>query len=105
MTNFHYPLSRAKYDPNALDPINAYITEEYIQRQYKLYLSSHFARDERGKMHRTYRLHAVEPHTIDMALAYDIKCPNCRKNNLKQIGRCLNSYDLGLYKCPVCDKD
>ena len=105
MTNFHYPLHQNRTNPNSLEPINAYITEEYIQKQYKLYLSSHLTRDEHGDVHRSYRLHAVEPHSIDMALAYDIKCPNCRRNNLKQIGRCLNYHDLGLYKCPVCDKD
>lgn len=58
-----------------------------------------------GDVHRFYRLHAAQPHSIDMALAYNIKCPKCHTHLLKQVGRCLNYHDLGLYKCPVCDKD
>jgi len=101
----NYPLHPNKYDPRSLEPINAYITEEYIEKQYKLYLTTNYTRSDDGKVHRTYRLHAVDPHSIDMALAYDIKCPKCRSHLLKQVGRCLNYHDLGLYKCPVCDND
>ena len=32
----NYPLHQNKFNPNALEPINAYITEEYIEKQYKL---------------------------------------------------------------------
>ena len=32
----NYPLPQNKFNPNALEPINAYITEEYIEKQYKL---------------------------------------------------------------------
>ena len=32
-----------------------------------------------------------------------VNCPKCG-SRLKQIGRCLNAHDLGLYKCPACDK-
>ena len=46
-----------------------------------------------------------QPHNIEMALAYDIKCPRCKGNNLKQVGRCKDFYTLGLYDCPVCDRD
>ena len=46
----------------------------------------------------------MNPHTIEMALAYDIKCPCCGSNTLKQVGRCLDSHELGLYECPVCDR-
>ena len=101
----NYPLHQNKFNPNALEPINAYITEEYIEKQYKLYLTTHYTRNEDGNVLRAYRLHAVDPHSIDMALAYDIKCPKCRTHLLKQVGRCLNYHDLGLYKCPVCDND
>ena len=56
-------------------------------------------------MHHAYRLHAKKPHTVEMALQYDIKCPRCRVRDMKLVGRCLSSRDLGLYKCRVCDKD
>lgn len=101
----NYPLHPNKFNPNALEPVNCYISDEYIEKQYKLYLTSNLTRGDDGEIHRSYRLHAVDPHSIDMALAYDIKCPKCRSNLLKQVGRCLNYHDLGLYKCPVCDKD
>ena len=54
------------------------------------------ARMRMGQNHRFYRLHAMNPHTIEMALAYDIKCPCCSNNTLKQVGRCLDSHELGL---------
>ena len=43
-------------------------------------------------------------HTIEMALRYEINCPECNSGRLKQVGRCLNSHELGLYICPVCEK-
>ena len=46
----------------------------------------------------------INPHTIEMALQYEIHCPECNQGILKQVGRCLNSNELGLYVCPVCDK-
>nr|DAG54504.1 MAG TPA: terminase large subunit [Bacteriophage sp.] len=47
----------------------------------------------------------VRLHTIEDALAYDIKCPECgHRNTLRQIGRVLDMHNLGLYKCPCCDK-
>ena len=101
----NYPLHQNKFNPNALEPTSCYITEEYIEKQYKLYLTTHYTRSEDGNVHRTYRLHAVDPHSIEMSLVYDIKCPKCRTHLLKQVGRCLNYHDLGLYKCPVCNKD
>ena len=55
-------------------------------------------------MHKFYRLHAKQPHGIEDALAYDVKCPCCGRT-LKQIGRMLDCYDLGLYRCQVCDKN
>jgi predicted RNA-binding Zn-ribbon protein involved in translation (DUF1610 family) len=43
-------------------------------------------------------------HTEEMAFAYEIHCPKCG-NHLKQIGRQLTLNTLGLYKCPVCDRN
>ena len=55
-------------------------------------------------MKKFYRLHAKEPHTIEMALAYDIKCPACKKS-LKQVGRQITTTKLGLYTCPSCNRE
>ena len=71
---------------------------------FSLYLTEVFHRDEEGIVHKYYRLHARDPHSIEDALAYDIKCPECSGlNTLKQIGRFLNWNKLGVYKCPYCD--
>ncbi len=105
MTCSNYPLIPNKYDPKKLEGISNYYSEEYTQSRFKLYLTTEYTRDDYGDVRRFYRLHAVDPHSIDMALAYNIKCPKCRSHLLKQMGRCLNYHDLGLYKCPVCDKD
>lgn len=105
MTCSNYPLIPTKYDPKKLEDISNYYSEEYTQSRFKLYLTTEYTRDDYGDVRRFYRLHAVDPHSIDMALAYNIKCPKCHSHLLKQMGRCLNYHDLGLYKCPVCDKD
>ena len=49
-------------------------------------------------------LHAEQPHDMEMAFAYDIHCPNCHNGMLKQTARPLSYNELGLYRCPVCDK-
>lgn len=101
----NYPLRQNKFDWRSLTPEdNHYFTEEYIADHYDLYLTSEYTKDNEGEVHRYYRLHANHPHTIEMALAYDIKCPRCKGNVLKQVARCRNYYTLGLYECPVCDR-
>ena len=60
-------------------------------------------KDENGRMRRRYRLHSDKPLSIETALTYDIDCPHCGAR-LRQVGRCLNAHDLGLYACPACDK-
>jgi len=69
-----------------------------------LYLRDEIHKDDHGKLHKYYRLHAKQAHNIEMAFAYDIHCPNCKSSMLKQIGSSLNYNELGLYRCPVCDK-
>ena len=83
---------------------HSYYSEEYAQRMCSLYLTDELSRDETGKIKRTYRLHASSDHTEEMAFAYEIHCPKCG-NHLKQIGRQLTLNTLGLYKCPVCDRN
>lgn len=99
-----YPLRANKADWRSLRPQSTFYSEDYIRDHYDLYLTTEFVTDEHGETHSYYRLHATSPHSIEMALAYDIKCPKCDYHTLKQVGRCLNAYDLGLYECPTCNK-
>ena len=90
--------------PNYLTPMHTeWNTEEVFAGSYDLYLSDEYTRDEHLNVEHFYRLHAKYPHNIEMALAYDIKCPRCQ-GNLKQVVRCMDSHTLGLYQCPNCDK-
>ena len=99
------PLRQNKYNWRSLEPTrDEYLSDEYTKRYFDLYLKAVYTRNDYGFICRRYRLHANKPHTIEMALAYDITCPKCRENTLKQVGRCQDHYTLGLYECPVCDK-
>ena len=101
----NYQLGRFKKGSNILFPNHTLSSDEYAERMFSLYLSDEIHRDEDGNLHKYYRLHARAPHTIEDALAYDIKCPECgHRNTLRQIGRVLDMHNLGLYKCPCCDK-
>lgn len=76
-----FPLTKLNKEGTLLNASNAYYSEEYAQR-----------------------MHASNDHTEEMAFAYEIHCPKCG-NHLKQIGRQLTLNTLGLYKCPVCDRN
>ena len=97
-----YKLHKNKTN-NFLTASSGYYTEEYAQDMFDLYLQTELIRNEDGKVEKFYRLYAKEDHTQDMALAYDVQCPDCR-NKLKQVGRQLTFNKLGLYKCPHCGK-
>lgn len=97
-----FDLTAFKKSGKYMVPHETYYTDEYAESMCKLWLKDEIVKDERGDLHRYYRLHASQPHNIEMALEYDIQCPKCT-HALKQIGRCLNSHELGLYHCPVCD--
>ena len=99
-----FPLTKLNKEGTLLNASHSYYTEEYAQRMCSLYLTDELSRDETGKIKRTYRLHASNDHTEEMAFAYEIHCPKCG-NHLKQIGRQLTLNTLGLYKCPVCDRN
>ena len=101
-----YALRSTKYDWREMEPVtNSSMSEEYVSEHYDLYITSEVLYNkDTQKYYRRYRLHANRPHSIEMALAYDIKCPHCGTNNLKQIGRCQDHFTLGLYECPVCDR-
>ena len=40
-------------------------------------MTDELSRDETGKIKKTYRLHASNDHTEEMAFAYEIHCPKC----------------------------
>ncbi len=99
-----YRLSRNTKEGTVLHPQNTYYSDEYAQRMCNLYLKDEIVRAENGKMKKVYRLHAMHPHTADMAFAYEIGCPNCN-GMLKQVGRQMNMTELGLYTCPACNRE
>lgn len=88
---------------NYLTASSSFYSEEYAQRMCDLYLKEEFAKNEKGRVKKYYRLHAKHDHTQEMALAYDIQCPKC-SGRLKQIGRQLSFNELGLYTCPACNR-
>lgn len=99
----NYPLKTMNKEGTLLLPNNSFISDEYAEKMCDLFLRSSVEQDEQGKLHKYYRLHAKQAHNTEMALAYDILCPECRVGMLKQIGRQLSYNELGLYRCPVCD--
>lgn len=100
----NYPISKANKEGTLLRPKASYLSDEYVDRMCDFYLRDELQEDENGKIHKYYRLHAKQPHDLEMAFAYDIHCPNCLYGMLKQIRTLLNYNELGLYRCPVCDK-
>ena len=100
----NYPLKATSKGGTLLLPNNSYISDEYAEKTCDLFLRSSVEQDGQGKLHKYYRLYAKQAHNTEMALAYDIQCPECRVGMLKQIGRQLSYNELGLYRCPVCDR-
>ena len=99
-----YPLHATGENKTYLHPVSSYVTEEACRSQHDLWLRDDLEKDNcTGELYHRYRLCAKEPHSIEMALSYDIQCPKCG-GRLKQIGRNLNCCELGLYACPACDR-
>jgi len=82
---------------------SAFLTEEGMKHQSTHYLVDEWWDDENGKRRHYYRFKSTEPHTIEEALAYDLTCPKCH-HTMKQVGKSLDRYELGLYTCLDCDK-
>lgn len=100
----NYPLTAMNKEGTLLRSNNSYYSDEYAESMCDLFLRDCVVKDEQGKLHKYYRLHAKQAHNAEMALAYDIRCPECYSGMLKQIGRQISYNELGLYRCPVCDK-
>ena len=99
----NYPISIMNKEGTLLRPKGSYCSDEYVE-MCDLYLRDEIHEDDHGKLHKYYRLHAKQPHDMEMAFSYDIHCPDCHSGMLKQIARPLSYNELGLYRCPVCDK-
>lgn len=100
----NYLLSSNKKIKTLLTPINTLYSDEYADSVCTLHLRRELHKDEKGELTNYYRLRARNYHSIEDALSYDIHCPKCSNGMLKQVGRCLNGYELGLYTCPNCNK-
>ena len=98
-----YPLKNVKSSSTLKRSTHTFNTEEFIRRYNDLYITDELIYNNEGKLIRRYRLHAVKPHSMEDYLAYDIMCPKCSQL-LKVVGRPIDYNDLGLYRCPVCDK-
>ena len=86
-----------------MHPTGTMYTDEAAERELDLLLRSESIRPEYGRSFNDYQRIARNPHTVEMALAYDIECPECG-GRLRQVRRCLDSHRLGLYRCPECDR-
>lgn len=100
----NYPLKKMNKEGTLLRPQHSHYSDEYAESVCDLFLADCIVKDEQGKLHKHYRLRAKQAHSMEMAFAYDINCPDCKSGMLKQISRPLNYNELGLYRCPVCDK-
>lgn len=101
----NYPLHINKKTGTLLTPSNSMYSDECADSICKLHLRRELHKDKNGKLTNYYRLRARNYHSIEDALSYDIHCPKCSNGMLKQIGRCVNGYELGLYTCPNCNKE
>ncbi len=100
----NYPLfTPNKSNWRVLQPTSTFSSLEHTKETCDLYLTVEYVKNSKGESRRYYRLNANKPHTIEMALAYEIKCPKCGKL-MKQVGRCRDYHELGLYTCLDCDK-
>lgn len=99
----NYPIHKLNKEGTLLGTTTSFYSDEYADRMCDLHLRDQIVKDEKGCYHKYYRLHASKPHSIEMALQYEIHCPECSTGMLRQVGRCRSSHELGLYVCPVCD--
>lgn len=99
----NYPLIKLNKESTLFLPQNTSYSNEYAEQACDLHIRSEVHDEGHGLLKKYYRLHAKRPHNIEMALVYDIKCPDCG-HLLKQVGRCLNSHELGLYICQNCNR-
>lgn len=103
ITMANYPLIPQNEERTLFSCMNAGYSDEYASRVCDLYVSSEVHDMGHGKLQKFYRLHAKQPHSIEMALRYEIQCPKCY-HPMQKVSRCNDYHDLGLYTCPTCEK-
>ena len=88
----NYPLIKMNKEGTLLRPQHSYYSDEYTESMCDLFLRDCLVKDEQGKQHQYYRLHARQAHNMEMAFAYDIHCPDCTAVFEKIFcrGRCLH---------------
>lgn len=47
-----------------LRPKGSYCSDEYVENMCDLYLRDEIHKDDHGKLHKYYRLHAKQPHDM-----------------------------------------
>ena len=77
MTMSNYKLHKLNKKGRWFHANDTSFTDEYADERLDLFLRSSVVKKENGKYGNVYRLHAKEPHTVEMALDYDIGCPKC----------------------------
>ena len=99
----NYKLKPYKTGSTHMMPIHSTYTLDYLKEVSDLCLSEEIDADKHINLTKYYRLHAKHDHGFEQALSYDIHCPCCG-NLLKYVGGARSPYDLGLFRCPHCEK-
>lgn len=96
----NYELNKMNPEGTLPHPTGTMYTDEPAERELDMLLSSESAMPEYGRFFNDYQFMAKKSYTFEMALTYDIECPECG-GHLKQVRRCLDSHRLGLYRFPL----
>ena len=99
----NYKLTPAEKGSTHMTPSESTYTLDYLKGVSDLCLSEEIKADQYRNLTKYYRLHAKHDHGFEQALAYDIHCPRCG-HLLKYVGGARNTHDLGLFRCPICEK-
>jgi hypothetical protein len=68
----NYPLIARNKEGTLLHPQHSFYSDEYTESYCDLFLRDSVVKDDHGKLHKYYRLHAKQPHDMEMAFTYDI---------------------------------
>ena len=83
---------------------DSYLTDDYIESYYALYLDEILIRNGNGGVDVYYRLQSREPMKSEDTLRYDIDCPHCR-GQMRIVGFPINNRNHSLYRCPHCQNN
>ena len=97
-------LDKVWKNKNHLEAKDSYLSDEYIESYYDLYLEQILIRNNDGGVDSYYWLQSKEPMKSTDTLRYDIDCPRC-KGRLRIVGFPIDSHNHCLYRCPHCQKN